>query len=402
MKEVIRIKTNQKHSWSTQQITGQQLYFTSLLIYLTAAFLQNTTFSNFVGSRPFNLISYAVFVILVFKIFFYDRYKFSTNIVIGLCLFLAVTVWWKTKSNLILVMTGLILGMGHIDFNRVIRLSLQLNFWLLVAVIACAITGIIANLAFVADGRGTRYALGIIYPTDFAARVLYIILADVYLNYRTLIWRRYVIYAVIACVVKQVTDARLNFICMLLIIPVVALAKYAEKQHQNSQQLLAVKTVASYWVLTPILTAVALFMTVLYDPANHLENKIDHLLSGRLTFGHLAVDRYPISMLGQHVVEHGFGNDLSLFKQGSANYLFIDSSFVRLFVVYGIITAVIIVGIMMYISIKQSYYGNYALPAILLIVTLSSVVEQHLLEPTYNLWLLALIPTLNLTHLSEG
>lgn len=400
MKDVIQI--NQKQSWLTTPITGQQLYIGSLLAYLTVAFLQNTTFSSFIGSRPYNLTTYIIFVILVFKIFFYDHYQFSTNIIIGACLLLAVIVWWRTKSNLILAVTSLILGIQGVNFDRVVRLSLQLNFWLLVAVIACAMTGIIANLAFAAAERGTRYALGVIYPTDFAARVLYIMLADAYLNYRSLTWRRYTMYAVIAVVVKQVTDARLNFVCMLLLIPVIAVAKYTETQRSQNQQVSVTKLISLYWVATPVLAATALLGTILYDPANHIETQIDHLLSGRLTLGHMALEKYPLIMLGQPVVEHGFGNNMSLFRNGSAHYMFIDSSFVRLFAVYGIITAVIIIGVMMYISIKQTHAGHYALPAILLIVTLSAVVEQHLLEPTYNLWLLALIPSINLPRLTEG
>lgn len=400
MKDVIQI--NQKQSWLTTPITGQQLYIGSLLAYLTVAFLQNTTFSSFIGSRPYNLTTYIIFVILVFKIFFYDHYQFSTNIIIGACLLLAVIVWWRTKSNLILATAVLILGMRGVDFDRVVRLSLQLNFWLLVAVIACATTGIITNLAFAAAERGTRYALGVIYPTDFAARVLYLLLADAYLNYRSLTWRRYAMYVVIAVVVKQVTDARLNFACMLLLIPVIAFAKYAETQRSQNQQSSVTKLVSLYWVATPVLAATALFGTILYDPANHLETQIDHLLSGRLTFGHMALEKYPLKLFGQPVVEHGFGNNMSLFRNGSAHYMFIDSSFVRLFAVYGMITAVIIIGVMMYISIKQTHAGHYALPAILLIITLSAVVEQHLLEPTYNLWLLALIPSINLPRLTEG
>lgn len=400
MKDVIQI--NQKQSWLTTPITGQQLYIGSLLAYLAAAFLQNTTFSSFIGSRPFNLTSYIIFAILVFKIFTCDHNSFSTNVIISACLLLSVIVWWRTKSNLILVMTGLILGMQGVSFDRVVRLSLQLNFWLLAAVTACAIAGVTANLAFAAAGRGTRYALGSIYPTDFAARVLYILLADAYLNYASLSWRRYAMYAVTAVIVKQATDARLNFACMLLMIPAVAFARYAEAQRSQDRQSGVTKLISIYWVATPVLAAVALFGTILYDPADHFEAQIDHLLSGRLTFGHLAIEKYPLTMLGQHVVEHGFGNNLSLFRQGSAHYLFIDSSFVRLFAVYGIITAVIIIGVMMYISIKQTHYGHYALPAILLIVTLSAAVEQHLLEPTYDLWLLALIPSMKLTHRTEG
>ena len=70
----------------------------------------------------------------------------------------------------------------------------------------------------------------------------------------------------------------------------------------------------------------------------------------------------------------------------------------RLLIIFGLLALVVFIGISMFISIKNTLYGYYALPAILLIVAFSSVVEQHFMELTYNPFLLAFISTILLNR----
>lgn len=344
-----------------------------------------------------------MFAVMCAKIYFFDDYAFSTKFLIGVSLAVALAVWWKTKANIILVLVSLIMGAQGADFNQIIKTYIQVNFWMLVIVTLAALIGIINNLAFSAGDRGIRYAMGSIYPTDFAARVLYLLIADAYLNFNRLSARRYVFYAATAILLKLITDARLNVICIFLLIVVMIITQHAQQLADHNQMSnWSVNLVSIYWVFTPILAVIAQFGTMLYDPNNKIYHHIDHLLSGRLTFGHMAFEKYPITWLGNRVIEHGYGNNLHLFKGGTANYFFVDSSFVRLLIVYGIVSTVFFIGVMMYISIKRTHCRDYALPAVILIVTFSSLVEQHLLEVTYDPFLLALIPTIILNLKTKG
>lgn len=379
-----------------QPINGSQIYLTILAVYFVFSFLQNTTFENYIGSRPFNIVSYLTFAILIFKIYFFDHYNWMQNIGIGILLLLSVIVWRKTGANIIMVMTAFILAAQNVNFESIIKIYFNINLWLLLAVIACSLLGIINNLSFVVQGRGTRYALGIIYPTDFAARVLYLMLADAYLHFKKLTYTRYFIYLLIAIICKQITDARLNFYCMLLLIVALMIASYAQGKYNESRLDWSNHVVSTFWAFTPILATTTIFGTYLYNPANQLYLNFDHLLSGRLTFGNMAFQKYQISLLGNKIKEHGYGNNMKLFKNGIYNYFFIDSSFIRLIIIFGILATIIFAGLTMYISIKNLHYGYYALPTILLIVTISAVVEQHFLELTYNPFLLSLMATIAL------
>lgn len=392
---VLKQKTKQIFNY---QISGSQIYLATLAVYLVFAFLQNTTFEDYIGGHFYNIISYLAFGVLILKIVFYDHYHLIANLFIISGFLFSIIVWKNSGANLILVMIAFILAAKNVSFNDIVKTYFNVNFWLLVVVIACSLLGVINNLSFVAQGRGTRYALGVIYPTDFAARILYLMLADAYLSFRNLNTTRYLVYVLIALACKQVTDARLNFYCMLLLIIVSAIAQVAEQNYQLQQHDWTNSIVYTYWTFTPILSAIAIFGTYFYDPANNIYSKIDGMLSGRLTFGSMALQRYSVNLFGTKIKEHGYGNNMKLFHQGINSYFFIDSSYMRLLIIFGLVALVVFIGISMFISIKNTLYGYYALPTILLIVAFSSVVEQHFMELTYNPFLLAFISTILLNR----
>ncbi|MBB1079792.1 polymerase [Limosilactobacillus sp. STM2_1] len=370
-------------------INGQQLYLGVLVFYLFFSFLRNTTFDPYLGSRPFNLASYICVAILIFKIYFLDSHELKEKILITFFLLIAICSWRLSTSNLIIVMATFIVAAKGVPFTRIIQYYFYTTLILLISVVAFSLLGVIKDLVFVVHGRATRYALGIVYPTDLASHVLYLLLAHVYLYYNKLNWRYYTGYVLVALLLKFITDARLSIICILLILPVVWIAKLAE----SPQDRVAHFIISLYWIFIPLLAFVSFAGTYFFDNTNHIYYKIDHLLSGRLSYGLMSMYRYHFTMLGQKVEENGLGGSkgLSVFHHGNVGYFYIDSSYLRLIMIYGLLVTIIILGLMITISVRSVMRRNYAITAILLIVTLSCFVEQHLLELSYNPFLLALL-----------
>ncbi len=370
-------------------VTGQQLYLGVLVFYLFFSFLRNTTFDPYLGSRPFNLASYACSALLILKIYLFDRYNLKDKLIITFFMLIAICSWRLSTSNLILVMAAFILAAKDVSFTNIIKCYFYTTLILLLSVMLFSVVGIIKDLVFVVHGRATRYALGIVYPTDLASHVLYLILANVYLKYQKLNWHYYLSYLVIAFLLKLITDARLSIICIILIIPTVLMAKAAEKSQCKIVRLIP----SLYWAFIPFLAFTSFAGTYFFDNTNHIYYKIDHALSGRLSYGLMSMYRYRFTWLGQKVEETGLGGNkgLSVFHHGNIGYFYIDSSYLRLIMIYGIIVTLIIVGVMIALSIRGVMRRDYALTAVLFIVTISCFVEQHLLELSYNPFLLALL-----------
>lgn len=384
------VKFTQMKKALTVPLNGQQIYLATLSFYLFFSFLRNTTFDPYLGSRVFNVASYITVLLLITKILLFDVRKFSrTSAVVTFILFLVATVVWrKTNSNLILVETAFILAARDVSFNEIIKRYFYVILILLISVIIFSLLGVIKDLVFVVHGRAVRYSLGIIYPTDLAAHVLYLLLAHAYLNFDRLNWQYYCGYLVVAYLVKIITDARLSVICIVLTIPILITAKLAQKSKKSFSYHLLV----TYWMYIPLLAFIIFVGTYFFDVENRIYFKIDRLLSGRLGYGHLAMGLYPITMWGQKIIEHGLGGNsgLRIFHSNNAGYFFIDSSYMRLIMIYGIVSTLIYILIMVLVSIKGVKQQVYQLAAIMLVVTLSCLVEQHLLELSFNPFLLAL------------
>jgi len=374
----------------SKKINGEQLYLITFSIYLFFAFLRNSTFNPFIGSRIFNLVSYLVFAILVFKIFFFDNYNLKCLVIILICLLISLVSWRMSSSNLIIVMTAFILAARNVSFREIIKWYFIINLIFLLMVILFALFGVIQNLVYTVKGRQDRYSLGISYPTDLASHVLYLILANAYINFNKLNWHYYFSYFLIAMILKIITDARLSIICILLTIPVLYIAQKAQLGNKVARIF-----TSFFWIITPISAAITFFSTYFFDNRNKIFYFIDHLLSGRLSYGKTALNLYPIKMFGQKIIEQGFGGNFGkmLSNSGSYGYFYIDSSYMRLILIYGFLVFIVFISMMIFISIRETLKGNYILPAILLIITISCIVEQHLLELTYNPFLLVLLST---------
>ncbi|MFQ9706986.1 MAG: polymerase [Limosilactobacillus pontis] len=375
----------------TAPLNGQLVYLGILSFYLFFSFLRNTTFDPYLGSRVFNVASYVTVLLLITKFCFFDLKKNSRiSLIITSILFLiAVVVWHRSNSNLILVETAFILAARNVAFDEIVKRYFYVVLVLLVLVVFFSLLGVIKDLVFVVHGRAVRYSLGIIYPTDLAAHILYLLLAHAYLNFSKLNWRYYCGYLVIAYLVKMITDARLSVLCIVLMIPILMSAKLAQKNKDS----LSYHLLITYWMYIPLLAFTIFAGTYFFDAQNKIYFKIDRLLSGRLGYGHLAMDLYSVTLWGQKIVEHGLGGSsgLQIFHRNNAGYFFIDSSYLRLIMIYGIVAALVYILIMVFVSIKGVKLQVYQLTAVMLVVTLSCLVEQHLLELSFNPFLLALL-----------
>ena len=382
---------NKLKSIENVSLKGEEIFLFMFVITLISSFLVNTTFAQFIPVKVFNRINYFTMFVLALKIYILDHYDWERIFVITAILLLVIYSWRKTTYINVMVMVTYMLAAKDVDFNKVIKYYFATNLILIVGITLYSLMGIIKNLSYSRNGI-IRFALGIDYPTDYAAYVFYLILAFSYLNYRKLNLKSYFLYAIIAIILNIVTNARLDFILILLTIPVFVIARSAENGNIYSRYF-----ASSYWSQILILPYVYFLLTYYYSPNNHLFLKLNNLLSGRLWYGHEALVKYPIKLLSQNVYEHGWGGvqGLKLFKQAQEKYFFIDSSFIRLLIIYGIIITFLIITIMLLISLKETINHSYLMPAIILLISVSSLIDQHMLEITYNPFFIILYTIIN-------
>ena len=107
---------------------------------------------------------------------------------------------------------------------------------------------------------------------------------------------------------------------------------------------------------------------------------------------------YDPNIFGRYIQEKAFGgakgqafanqNQFGL----SADYFYIDSSFVRMLLLWGIVIFLLFIVAMTFIALVNTIQRKYILSAIVMLVAINSMVEPHSLQLIYNVFILALIP----------
>lgn len=373
------------------KLTGELLYQVAFIYLVTISYLQTSTYVDFFAPSTLHRLLFIGLATLAFKIFFLDRHNvwsmFGNIFGFGLLL-----ITWRTSHDFMLVVMGtLILGARGVNFQQIMKLYYLVGLVGLLYIVISAEAGVIRNLVFVRDTTGAvRRALGIIYPTDLAAHVLFLVLADAYLYFKRLNWRRYAVYILVALLVMLTTNARLDTAAILLVIPVTWIGRRAAQGHLVS------RLIAGFYWIVPVIGAYGIIIaSYFYNIADHRMRKIDHLLSGRLQFGHTAFERYPVTQFGQSIHENGWGAGIKtgIPKQGMIDYFYIDASFLRLLMIFGLAALLVILLIMVKISWQSVQLNDYALASILVIVTVNAVLEQRLVDIAYNPFLIAFLAT---------
>lgn len=376
-----------KFNWfNNRVIGGEQLFFVAFTLSLIASFIFNTTFMDYLNVNYVNLVNYLAFALLILKIYIFDDFKWYEYIILTVILGLTFLSWRKTQLSNVMIMFSFIFAAKGIDFHKIVKQYFNINLVLVLSTMLYSLVGIIKNLAFF-RGETFRYSLGTDYPTDLSAHVFYLCLAYCYLNYKKMNWLKWVGLLVINYLTYLITDTRVDMVLAFIMVLVLLSVNYSINTKFKKF------IVSSYWYLSIILPYVYVMITCYFTFSNSIMRKMDRALSGRLALGKEGLTNYGVTLFGQRVIERAWGGSdgLRMMKSDPSKYFFIDSSFIRMLVINGLVLGLIAFAILIFISVRETVKRNYLLPAILFLVVLSSLIDQHMLEITYDPFLLSFI-----------
>ncbi|MQB65394.1 hypothetical protein DN446_04925 [Lactobacillus reuteri] len=370
-------------------ISGKNIYYFAFLYYYVLSFLRFTTFAPTVSANWMIRLSYFAVVLLLIKIYAFDKQTLGSFVLNTFIILLSLISWRHAHAVDILAYTLFILGAKNIDFRIIINWFFKLGVIMLVLTMIYSQFGIIKDLIYVRN-HTLRHAMGIVYPTDLAAHIFCLILAYCYLYFEKLSWRSYISIIFVTGLTYLLTQARLDVLLSLLTIPVIFVAKKAYAGNR-----IYMNVASFYWIITPILAYITIVASVFYNANNSLFRLTNEILSKRLEISHLAIEKYNITLFGNHILEHGFGSSQGIkhfYQSGmSGNYFFIDSSFIRLAIIYGLVIGVFVIIVMLLIGMQSVSTRGFCLAAIILLLGISCMIEQHLLDISYNPFLIALL-----------
>lgn len=385
------LKRNTKDTCNFK-INGSQIFFIAFVIFFVSSFIQDTTLAEALNGRFLRLCSYISLPLLLFKIYFMDRWSKKELFVISILILLGMITWRMAHELQLLIIVPFVVGAKNVNFKDIITWYVYLNVILLLTMAIFSLLGIIPNLIYRAAPRPPRYSLGLIYTSSLATHYFYLVLAYCYLRFSKLRWTDYLLIIIGDGIFMMITNTKLDFIATLIVIPVMFIAQRAFRGHKLSEIL-----ASFWWMAVPITSSIIIFASYFYDGSNHIMKAVDDLTSGRLGLGHRALTNYDINILGQTIVEHTYGgsNGLKLANQldGVSHYFFIDSSYIRMFLLWGLLVFILIIVYMTYIAMRSIFRRTFVLAAIILIASLNFMFEPDIIKIIYDPFLLALFAT---------
>lgn len=387
------------HEIGNWRIDGQIIYEVAFAFEFVVAFLITSTYTDYFSNHLLHTLMFVGLALVLLKIFLFDDLDLKWLAIDAIVLILLLITWRTSKEFSLFSMGIFVLGARNVDFKRIIKIYFYVGMLLLAFVVISAMGGLIRNLVYRRDMTNiVRQSFGIAYPTDFAAHVLYLILAYAYLKFGKIKWYDYAVFLAAAVFLVKFSDARLSAYAIILSIPVLWIGQRAQTDHLLS------RFIASFYWTVPILSAyLVIIASYFFTPSNKILTKVNNASSGRLFLGHKAISEYGFSMFGKQIIEHGWGgaNGLKMSKNAPTNYFFVDSSFLRMTILYGIIMAIIILLAMTKISWESFQKGSFALASIIVIVSMSAMVEQRLLDLAYDPFLIALLANVYTQYKAE-
>lgn len=358
---------------------AEMVYLLALAAYLISNFIGGTMFSVYVSKELLANIAELASALVAVKIFVVDRWSWEKAIIILLFGLLFWGVYQRSMVPSFFYYFVFVMGAKNVPFKKILKMFLYLEAGIIIITLIAAWAGWITSLTIGRHDEATiRLALGMIYPTDFAARAFYLLVT--YALYRDFKFNlpEYIGAIALTFTMYFVTDTRVDFILMLLLIILVAVKSQVFRfvSFLNYQRIS---------VLTFAFIMMNIVLAYLYHSTNPILRLANKALSGRLTYGHEAFKRYNVTLFGQIIPQVGNGG----VHHGAFDYFFIDVSFIRILMMLGFFCFVVLLYFMWYLFKRYEQLQLYSFTIALLLVILSSVIDQHLLELSFNILFLS-------------
>ncbi|KRN26888.1 hypothetical protein [Liquorilactobacillus mali] len=358
------------------------IYIICLALFLFLMTIQLSYFvPKIVTMNQLFFFTKIIALVVGFKFFILDDLVFRNKVIaFGLLIVFYLTTRVSHDSN-VFYYSLFIIGAYDVDFENILKTYLGVElFCVFIVIMSCVFKVIPEQITTRLDNKYVlRLSLGFLTPTDFAARIFYLMTA--YYAWRKLHLKlfEHLISLGLIGIVFVLTNSRLDFALMLLLWLIGLKAVWFE-------HLIDVIKFRGLAIFVSLYIFINILLAYTYNPRWLWSQVLNHLLSNRLFFGSIALKQHGVSLFGKHIIEISNG---TIQPHPPADYFYVDSSYIRLLVISGILMSVFVLLLIFYLLYKLHKLNSYSLLAFLLLAIISSAIDQHLVEASYNIVLTA-------------
>ncbi|WP_203621229.1 hypothetical protein [Apilactobacillus nanyangensis] len=394
------------------------LYTLGFCIQTIVFFLRSTLIGsdhlgriNIIYGRTCTSFLFLSILFILLKIILEDNSSYFYKIFSLFLFCISSYIYLNTNYLEVVCVIMLALGSKGTDYFALAKKFFWIGTFLTALTIFLSLTNVIVNVEVSKSGY-TTYALGAVYPTDFAAHIFTLSLSYyVYKMRDSFSYLSIFILCILILITYKVTYAKNDIICMLILLFSITVYKlyfefnskfkeknkiiinaFIDKLHHFYKAVVVSLSSYSFLIISSLSMAFAYTFNNSY-----FFSKLNDLLTGRIFYSNEAIKLYPLDLLGHKVIQNGFGgvNGLS----NATHYFFIDQSVVRMFTMYGlVISSLFIIGYTVKMVRLKSNENSFII-ILFAIFSLYCFVDFRVFDPSYNVFLPILFANLSSKHI---
>lgn len=356
----------------------EQAFLTVMSIYIIKLFCDTTMFV-FPWPRYFDFLLRIAAVAIVWAGLCEKTWKreWKTFLLIGAGV--AFTLSCLSNGYMFLFdMALFMIGAAEISYEKILRYYCIYGVIILGLAILGALTGCIKDLIY----SGSRHSFGIVYPTDFAAHIVYLFLA-IWVVFRKIPAKLMaIIMGALSFFLYYYCIARCGAIVMGISAVAVLVVERIELREISGKPIRKIVKALDWLIIVwmPLCAAAIIDMSVKYSNEKPFLESVNKWISSRLFLAHNAIEQYGIKAFGTAFEMTGGGSD----TVSRSGYNFVDSSYCMILLRYGVVILLIICILYMRTTRQAAKQGNRRLSMALALIATHSVIEHHLTEMAYN------------------
>lgn len=323
---------------TNNRFISEKIYLCTLFIWVFVASLVTTTY--FIRLDGFlslyrSLLYITIFALLIkellniSKTLHYFRFHWKQLLVV-IALFISMFIVAKNRDGMLDInVLLLVFSARDIDFRKLLGTFSLATFLVLCLTIFASRKGIITNMFMNADG-GYRFSLGFNYVSFASQRMFFALCTYLMFRGKRISYLELLALLLATIYMYQQTSTTSPFYLSILILTYVLFSiKIFKKEFIIENFWL--KKIANYgFILALIITLYFCF----YSSGN-LFHLVDQFTHNRLRLSVEGFRNFGVSWLGQHIIF----TTMDIFGNFTSNYNFIDSSFVQLLVIDGLVVS---------------------------------------------------------------
>lgn len=318
---------------------SEKIYLCTLFIWVVVASLVTTTY--FVRLDGFlslyrSLLYFTIFALLTkelmnfSKTLNYFRFHWKQLLTVT-AFFLAMFIVAKNRDGMLDInVLLLVFSARDIDFRKLLGTFSLATFLVLCLTIYASQKGIIANMFMNADG-GYRFSLGFNYVSFASQRLFFALCTYLMFRGKKISYLELMALLLATIYMYQQTSTSSPFYLSILILTYALLSiKIFKKEF----------IIGNFWTKTLVqygfILALVIILYFCFYSSGNLFHLVDQFTHNRLRLSVNGFQNFGVSWLGQPI---SF-TTLDMFGNFTSNYNYIDSSFVQLLVIDGLIVSV--------------------------------------------------------------